>query len=63
MPSKLENRVSALEKVKPPGRVFLVWKDSEAHRQAEAEAGPGDTIQVLRWLEPGEDSRNALESH
>ena len=62
MPSKLENRVSALEKSKPAGRVLLVWKDSEAHRKAEAEAGPGDTIQILRWLEPGEDSQSPLES-
>ena len=51
MPSKLESRVSALEKAKPTGRQIYVWKDSEAHREALANPQPGDFITVLRWME------------
>ena len=59
MPSKLENRVSALEKSKPAGRQFLVWKDSEARREALATAHPGDKITVIRWMESADDSPSA----
>lgn len=48
----LSSRVEALEKkLKPEGRHFYVWKDSEAHRQAEAQWKPGDVIHIIRWIE------------
>ncbi len=42
----------------PPGRQFFVWKDSEAHREALANAQPGDFITVLRWMESADESLN-----
>jgi hypothetical protein len=56
----LENRLSALEQqMKPVGRHFYVWKDSETHRQAEVRWQPGDVIHVIRWLEWSEAESEA----
>ena len=48
-----DSRLSKLErKPGPQGRHFYVWKNSEAHRQAEEQYQPGDMIHVSAgWTE------------
>jgi hypothetical protein len=47
-----DGRLSKLErKPGPQGRHFYVWKNSEAHRQAEEQYQPGDMIHVISWLD------------
>jgi len=52
----LNSRLTKLERERgPQGRHFYVWKDSEAHRQAEEQYQSGDVIHVLSWLERSDD--------
>ena len=63
MTRNFESRLAKLEKERAPqGRHFYVWKDSEAHREAEEKYQPGDVIHVIRWLDresPPEPSLDA----
>jgi hypothetical protein len=66
MTKNLEARLTRLEKERAPkGRHFYVWKGSEAHRDAELKAQPGDVIHVISWLdkEPSEAGAHPLRSN
>lgn len=53
----LERRIANLERaINPPRDPLVVWKGSQAHREAEA---AGREVIVVRWLREGEATRVA----